>query len=297
MLPDLIILGYGKCGTTSVFRYLSHSSKVSTSKRKETNFLLENNLEKIIERYQSNYLSQGLRIDASPSYVHNLENLLNTISVIYKQARQNQPILLACSREPLSKVISVFKAAKRSGIINKNLTFSNFVSDSLNGIKPCSGQWGDWLINDVRNSSYHREISLLTERYEGRFYLLDSENIAANPLAVTTELLSLFGIGADDYESFEFTTQNQAITPRSMRLHMALVKINDFLEPTFNKIPKLKQPLVSTYRRYFSKENEESFDSKELIEYITFNIEKTKEAFDRADWIFGQPKWVSKYEK
>ncbi len=69
-LPNLIIIGAQKCGTTSLHYYLGLHPQISMSKEKELNFFLgRHNWNKGIEWYKSNFTGKA-RIygESSPSY-------------------------------------------------------------------------------------------------------------------------------------------------------------------------------------------------------------------------------------
>src|SRR4030043_2241283 len=84
----LIIAGTTKAGTTSLFNWLSEHPEVSASFRKETNYFLDREWDKVgnpsiyryengIEKYGANYsysLAEKLYIEASPEYLWRIEN-------------------------------------------------------------------------------------------------------------------------------------------------------------------------------------------------------------------------------
>ncbi len=60
MLPNLIVIGAAKCGTTSLHHYLSLHPEIKMSRRKELNFFIaECSWRKGIEWYQSNFTGQA----------------------------------------------------------------------------------------------------------------------------------------------------------------------------------------------------------------------------------------------
>ncbi len=69
-LPDFIIIGAAKCGTTSLHYYLGLHPQISMSREKEPDFFVrERNWDKGIDWYKSNFTGQKeLHGEASPSY-------------------------------------------------------------------------------------------------------------------------------------------------------------------------------------------------------------------------------------
>ena len=71
MLPNLIIIGAMKCGTTSLHHYLDLHPEVSMSKRKELNFFTEKKYRKGIEWYSSHFTKDSKVVgESSPNYTN-----------------------------------------------------------------------------------------------------------------------------------------------------------------------------------------------------------------------------------
>ena len=69
MLPNLVIIGAMKCGTTSLHYYLDQHPDISMSAKKETNFFTPRGFDKGVEWYEQQFTG-GTRIcgEASPNY-------------------------------------------------------------------------------------------------------------------------------------------------------------------------------------------------------------------------------------
>lgn len=72
MLPNLIIIGAQKCGTTSLHYYLSLHPQIRMSREKELNFFIkERNWHKGIEWYKSNFTTKAkIYGESSPNYTN-----------------------------------------------------------------------------------------------------------------------------------------------------------------------------------------------------------------------------------
>ncbi len=69
-LPNLIIIGAQKCGTTSLHYYLGLHPQISMSREKELDFfIIEHNWHKGIDWYKSNFIGETkIRGESSPNY-------------------------------------------------------------------------------------------------------------------------------------------------------------------------------------------------------------------------------------
>jgi hypothetical protein len=105
MLPNLLIIGAQKSGTTSLHYYLSHHPQISMSREKELNFFSEkHNWGKGVEWYKRQFSTPTpIRGEASPSYTHypvfegvpqRIRDLLPDVKLIY------------IVRDPIERIIS-----------------------------------------------------------------------------------------------------------------------------------------------------------------------------------------------
>ncbi len=69
-LPDFIIIGAMKCGTTSLHKYLSLHPQISVSRKKELNFFIkERNWDRGLEWYKSHFSEKNqIQGESSPNY-------------------------------------------------------------------------------------------------------------------------------------------------------------------------------------------------------------------------------------
>ena len=69
MLPNLIVIGAARCGTTSLHRYLDAHPEIAMSREKELDFFVEGkNWERGLGWYEAQFLPAQLRGETSPSY-------------------------------------------------------------------------------------------------------------------------------------------------------------------------------------------------------------------------------------
>jgi hypothetical protein len=296
-LPKLIVVGYGKCGTTSLFRYLSDHPAVATCTRKETNMFLSDDDASIIEGCDLYYSGKGLRIDVSPGYIHSLLEVLVRVDSVYKLIGDDLPTLVVCTRSPLAKIVSVYKAGRRSDVIPSNLDFRQFVINALKGVQVSKRlDWDEWLKNDVTNSKYYAEVELLEKYFpNNRLVYIDQSVILDQPIEVMEELCKILLIDPTFYFSYRFSIANKGMEPRFFILDRCLLWLNHKMEYWFSFSPNVKRILVVAYRKFFSKTSEwEGYHSEELSDYIHAYSYKTQLALNRVNWIVRKPLWVDR---
>jgi len=122
-LPDFIILGTQKGGTTSLYNYLINHSKISGGSRREIHFF-DKYYEKGVHWYKNNFLNSNeniLTCECSPDYIHH--------PLIAKRIKNILPKskLIILLRDPVERAISNYKHNIYIGKYKKNMTIEEII--------------------------------------------------------------------------------------------------------------------------------------------------------------------------
>ncbi len=105
MLPNLIVIGAMKCGTTPLHYYLGLHPEISMSKTKELDFfILEKNWPKGVEWYESNFVGKAkIYGEASPHYTNypRFSGVPERMHSLIPEAK-----LIYLVRDPIERMIS-----------------------------------------------------------------------------------------------------------------------------------------------------------------------------------------------
>ena len=126
-LPNLIVIGAQKCGTTSLHNYLNAHPEISMSRRKETNFFLGNGeRDRGLDWYASNFdPAAPVRGEASPDYT-NLPESAGTAARMRSVVPDARLIYLV--RDPLDRMASHYVHRRAAGLERRSL--ADALSDS-----------------------------------------------------------------------------------------------------------------------------------------------------------------------
>jgi hypothetical protein len=123
ILPDFIIIGGMKCGTTSLHYYLNCHPEISMTSEKELNFFIqERNWDKGIEWYQSQFINKSkakLYGEASPNYT-NYPNWTATPKLMYETVPHAKLIYIL--RDPIERIVSQYVHKYADGWENRAIT-------------------------------------------------------------------------------------------------------------------------------------------------------------------------------
>ena len=107
MLPNLIVIGAAKCGTTALHRYLGLHPDIFMSKSKELGFFCSSeNWDERLRWYESQFGAATVRGESSPSYTNCPRNkgVPERMASLVPDAR-----LIYLVRDPVDRVISQYR--------------------------------------------------------------------------------------------------------------------------------------------------------------------------------------------
>lgn len=113
-LPNLIVIGAHKCGTTSLHRYLDEHPQIAMSRTKELHFFVkEVNWDRGVDWYRS-YFDRSARVrgESSPSYT-NYPTYSGVPERMYSVVPKAKLIFMV--RDPIDRIVSHFRMERARG--------------------------------------------------------------------------------------------------------------------------------------------------------------------------------------
>jgi hypothetical protein len=178
-LPNLIVIGAMKCGTTSLHHYLGRHPEIAMSRDKELNFFVaERNWAKGVGWYASRFPEDArIRGESSPSYTvaGRFSGVPARMHAIVPDAR-----LVYMVRDPVERLISHWVHAVAVGKESRPLA---------------AAMQHDWYLD---RSSYWRQISAYLEHYaRERILLIAMEELAENRAATLRQVYEFLEVDPD----------------------------------------------------------------------------------------------------
>lgn len=238
LLPNVVLAGVRKCGTTSVFEWLSCHPQVCASPEKGTEFLLDRNSRYLPEKL--NYHELGLAGFARCFPHYRAESvILDATTRYYDQqtARQvlssfePQPRVVFLLREPADRLLSTFYYLKNNrGRLASDVSFSQFVAavagDFLKMPAPDWPSTAEDLMELRREFEYGVYADFLLP-WQAAFapdhlkvYLLD--DLKRDPSAFMQRLAVAIGIDPAFYDHLDRTASNPSLHLKWPRVHSGL---------------------------------------------------------------------------
>lgn len=249
-IPNLLLAGAPKCGTTSVYDWLIAHPDVAGGVEKEVFYLMDPYDWKFNEK--RNWKDGGVAQYSSLFPIDKKIVVDGTTLTIYQEsalefARQYKPKAVFFVREPAIRVYSTFKYLKNNrSKIDEKMSFGEFLElieqeYDFGGINQLSDVIGQ--------SEYSKHIKKYVDAigYEN-VKVFVFEDFVRNPSAGMSDLCEWLGIDEKFYDTFQFEKQNESLEMKSS----ALNKLKERLSP-YLKSKRVRDVIKSIYYRVNSR--------------------------------------------
>jgi len=246
MLPNVIIAGTNKSGTTSVFRYLSEHPDVCPSKIKEVRYFTRTPVADLppAERYYAEqfraYAGQAVRLEASPDYLLHGKDVAATMASVVPDAK-----LIFILREPLSRLVSAYNRRKtRQHDSLRDLSLQDYLELVLSpdataaAALPIDLQYVDYAARLAEYLEFFPR-----EQVAVRFF----EQLSDDSAIFVKDICDFVSIDPVFFDTYDFQIQNRTRSVKSRMLHRYAHLANMRIEPLFNRYPALREVVRKTY--------------------------------------------------
>ena len=269
-LPNLIIAGVNKAGTTSLYSYLSTHSDICPSSIKETCHFLPLRYGETLPPFEDymklfgHWTGQQYLMEATPGYFYGGKNVAKGI-----RESLGNPRIVFLFRNPSERAFSFFRSLKGKTLLPSEMTFGEY-------IKKCDERLSSGELFDRRQDHFFRGpldgfyINYLNDWYD---YFGDSirvlffEHLRSDPLRFMIELCKWLDIDHETYTSNNFAIENRTIHYKYKWMHQSAIATNKFLEKQLRRHIKLKQIIRKFYFRINESQNGDSMQHTER-EYL-----------------------------
>ena len=129
LLPNLVVAGVEKAGTTSLFDYLRQHPDICASDLKELNYFLPLRFpggalsarEEYVGHY-AHWRGEPYRLEASPAYWYGGPRVITALGEVL-----SEPRIVISLREPVARLWSAFTYLKSMGRLDRHVTIDEYV--------------------------------------------------------------------------------------------------------------------------------------------------------------------------
>lgn len=228
-LPNLVLIGAPKCGTTSLFHWLAAHPDVATGTRKECQYLVDEGSS--IFHQNANYRDHGLDgyaaqfgdgavvFDATPGYLYQ-ETARRVLSTEIPDAR-----LLVVVRDPVDRFVSAHRYyTNNQPVLDASVTAEQLLDLCLAG---GDGLPADEFVRDaLGQGEYARHLDRWAEACgRDRLRVMTSQDLRDRPRWVLDELSAWTGLDPAPFAGLDLADHNVTYKVRHQGLQKVTAKV------------------------------------------------------------------------
>jgi hypothetical protein len=213
-LPDFIIIGTMKGGTSSLFYYAGLHPQIALSKKKEVDFFLDHNWSRVVQWYKSFFApSDRVKGEASP----NLSKFPSSAAAPGRIASLLPDVkLIYLLREPVSRIESH---------LHHNLLRQRITVQQIENLQ----QHPDIAERYLLPSRYHLQLCKYLEHFpRERILILTSERLRSEPAQQMSRFFEFVGVDPG-FRTAKFQ-QARHVSARARRWHSKSAKLTRVLQ-------------------------------------------------------------------
>jgi hypothetical protein len=248
-LPNLVIAGVSKAGTTSLFQYLGQHPDICGSDIKELRYFaplrhggelgpIDN-----LARHFRHCIGQRYAMEATPGYFYGGARLARGLREICPDVRA-----LVSLRSPVERCWSWYRFGRSRLRLPEDLSFDAYLDRceelhraGVDGDLEHQPFWG------LGGGCYDTWFDAWGSELGPRFHVVFFEDLARNPAAVVRDVCRWLGLDETVVDGFDFPVENRTEHYRAARLQRLAVQVNRRSESFFRRHPLAKRRIRSAY--------------------------------------------------
>lgn len=271
-LPNLLIGGVAKAGTTSLFRYLAQHPEVCPSSVKEARYFSAIRYGEPLPplegyaRLFAHTTGERYRMEATPGYYPGGRPVADAV-----RETLSDPQVVVCFRDPIQRCYSWYRFVRSTARIPKGMGFPAYLDrceqlhrSGVDHHREHQPYWG------VGGGCYDRWIADWLDVFGTALRIVYFEDLTADPHAVIEDLCGRLGIDTGVCAGFRYDIENRTVQYRNRGLQRVALAVNRTGERVFGQHPALKRTLRGAYYRINADSRPEHLDSASLARLAAF---------------------------
>jgi hypothetical protein len=216
----IIICGSTKCGTTSVYDYLSFYANIIPSSRKETRFFLEKEVPLARNFYYEddklNYRKFFAGKDDDKTLLEATPDYMYSPAARYRIKRDvRRPVLVFVLRNPVERFLSWYEYSKQKALIPLSMTLREYIEEQDLVGKMTTPQY----YRTLEQGIYQEYLSLWEREFSESVCIIDFEALkSSRPEKVLKEVLKKAGLNPNSIAQVGFPISNKTFSVKNQRV-------------------------------------------------------------------------------
>ena len=248
-LPNLVVIGVGKAGTTSLFEYIGAHPDICLSENKELRYFTPLRYGEPLAplatyaQHFAHCADARYAAEATPGYFYGGRAIARAM----RESCGSVRVLLSL-REPGDRCWSWFQFVKSRMRIPRELTFEDY----LDRCEQLHEEGVDGLIENqpyhgIGGGCYADWLDEWVDEFGSDLHLLFFDDLVSNPRVVVEKVFGWLGLDPGPAETADLEARNRTAQYRNRTAQRIAVSVNERGERFFRRHPDLKRRLRSGY--------------------------------------------------
>jgi hypothetical protein len=250
-LPNLLVVGVPKAGTSSLFFYLSQHPNICASDEKETGYFtpLRTPTEKLapVETYTSHFAhcrGERYRLEATPSYSYGGVRLVAGI----KNLLENPRIIISL-RDPVERLWSGYTMQRTKGQLGFSSSFDEYITVCEERHRAGTATEPGGHYQGLSIGFYADYLGPWFLAFPNRVKVIFTDDLFSDPRTVVSDICRWLEIDAEVVSSFDHEARNTTRHARSLALSRFVWSAKEQADLFLRRVPALRDALRRTYLR------------------------------------------------
>lgn len=279
MLPNFIIAGTNKGGTTSLFRYLASHPDVCSSAVKETCYFLPIRYGYEVKplsdyaKHFEQHNQENIVMESTPGYFYGSEKLV-------QKMHESLPDLRICLifRNPVTRFFSFFHFMKAMQCIDENMTSEEYLTkcmalnDNELKLEKNNAYFG------FEGGNYSNYLKPWIDTFGDKLQICFFENMVDNPRYFMQGICEFLGLDPSYFERVKFPTENSTRKYTNHWLHSIALSGYRKHSKLLNSNPLIKNLLSTIYFRLNASPISKRHPNEQYLSDMLMELYRSKNA-------------------
>lgn len=248
-LPNLVIIGVDKSGTTSLFRYLAQHPQICASDIKEVYYFeraRRGEPLRSLDEYARHFQHCGgerYRLESTPSYFTGGDPVIRAI-----QETLWDPRMILILRDPVDRFWSYYNFVRAQTRISKDMGFDEYLETCLRLRRDgADGRRENFAYGALAGGFYADHLDDWLKGFGHRLRVVFFSDLVSDPQATVAELCRWLEIDAPVADRFDYRVENKTTQYRNRALQRVALAVNRRGRRFFRDRPGLRRALRGGY--------------------------------------------------
>ena len=249
-LPDLLVIGVPKAGTSSLFTYLAQHPDICASTKKETGFFTglspdgRSGPVADYERFFDHRGTERFALEATPSYCYQGPRVRGAI-----RETLGAPRLVLVLREPIERLWSAYTFQRSLGHLSGIDSFDTYVTACEQERLAHPSILDQGFLKGLSIGVYGDFVQPWAEMFGPDLRVVFFDDLRSDPAGVVRDLCTWLGIDPDVAGGFSYSAHNPTLHPRSVAAARAAAVARDLSHRLLRRAPAMRRRFRDAYLR------------------------------------------------